>query len=256
MNRYRVKDLSNLADVSIKTLHHYDKIGLLKPAFRSEKKYRLYGDYELHRLQQILFYKALGVPLSEISSILDTRNFEQKEALEKHKQKLESEKKKISDLINSIKKSISNLNTKKMLTDKELYEGLSSEEIEKRKKEAKKKYGKENFETSDKYLKSLSKSQFEDLKNEQKEIFKNLLALYNENIESEVVQLEIARHYQNIRKFWGTSGSPSAQKCEYQGLGQLYLSVQEYTKVDDKIYEGFPEFLAEAISYYAKSQLS
>lgn len=255
MKKYKVKELAELAGVSVKTLHHYDKIGLLSPAIRSEKNYRLYGENELYRLQQILFYKELAMPLTEIGEILDNRNFDQLNALMEHKQMIQNEKLRLDELVNTIDKTILQLKGKKMITDKELYKGFNSEEIEKMKAESKKKFGEKEFNTSEKYLKSLSKEQFEELKKEQKDLFRNLLKLSAEDIESETVQLEIARLYQNIRKFWGTHGSPSTQKSEFKGLGKLYVSDPSYTKVDGEIHEWFPEFLEKAMAHFAKAQL-
>lgn len=255
MKKYKVKELSELAGVSVKTLHHYDKIGLLSPAIRSEKKYRLYGENELYRLQQILFYRELGFTLYEIAEILDDRNFDQLVALNEHKQNLLNEKIRLDELVETIDKTILQLEGKKMITDKELYKGLNPQEIEKMKAESKKKFGETEFNTSEKYLKSLSKEQFEDLKTEQKEIFSNLLNLSSEDIESEVVQLEIARLYQNIRKFWGTHGSPGSQKSEFKGLGKLYVSDPSYTKVDGEVHDGYAEFLEKAMGCFAKKQL-
>ena len=88
MKKYSVKKLAKLAGVTVRTLHHYDKIDLLKPALRSDKHYRYYGQEELLRLQQILFYKELGFPLQEIKEILEDPDFDLIEALESHKKAL------------------------------------------------------------------------------------------------------------------------------------------------------------------------
>src|SRR5688500_17485670 len=88
MERYSVKRLAALAGVSVRTLHLYDEIGLLKPSIRTEKKYRLYGRAELLRLQQILFYKEMDIPLKEIADILDDPQFDLLTALENHKKAL------------------------------------------------------------------------------------------------------------------------------------------------------------------------
>src|SRR5690606_41967328 len=71
MREYTVKQLARLAGVSIRTLHHYDQIRLLRPKTRTAGGYRVYGEAELLRLQQILFYRELGVPLEESRDILD-----------------------------------------------------------------------------------------------------------------------------------------------------------------------------------------
>jgi DNA-binding transcriptional MerR regulator len=75
MDNYSVKRLSDLAGVSVRTLHLYDEIGLLKPSIRTDAGYRIYGEKELLRLQQILFYKELDFSLQEIAAILDHPEF-------------------------------------------------------------------------------------------------------------------------------------------------------------------------------------
>jgi len=85
MKRYIVKQLADLTGISVRTLHHYDEINLLTPAHRTEAGYRLYGEPELHRLQQILFYRELDFPLKQIAAILDAPDFDTVEALRQHK---------------------------------------------------------------------------------------------------------------------------------------------------------------------------
>ena len=77
-----VNEVSKLTGVSVRTLHHYDAIGLLKPTTVSEAGYRLYDDTALERLQQILLFRELEFPLKEIKSILDSPNFDRCKALE------------------------------------------------------------------------------------------------------------------------------------------------------------------------------
>lgn len=76
MSRYTVSQLSRLAGVSVRTLHHYDHIGLLRPAVTGENGYRYYGTDELLRLQQILLHRELGLPLSRIARVLDAPGFD------------------------------------------------------------------------------------------------------------------------------------------------------------------------------------
>ena len=84
MKACTVRQLAKLAGVSVRTLHHYDQIGLLKPTSRTAAGYRQYGEKDLLRLQQILFFKELDVPLSEIRAILDRPGFDQVQALQDH----------------------------------------------------------------------------------------------------------------------------------------------------------------------------
>ncbi len=114
MKKYTAKEVANLSGVSVRTLHHYDKIGLLKPATRSEKNYRFYGEAELLKLQQILFYKELGFPLREISSILKAPDFDLIKALENHQSALKSRQQQITKMLKTIKTTLSNLKNQTM----------------------------------------------------------------------------------------------------------------------------------------------
>jgi DNA-binding transcriptional MerR regulator len=76
MKAYTVSQLAGMAGVSVRTLHHYDQIGLLVPSARTAAGYRLYQEQDLLRLQQILFYKELDLPLAEIARILDDPGFD------------------------------------------------------------------------------------------------------------------------------------------------------------------------------------
>ena len=99
MIQYSVKQLAQLAGISVRTLHLYDQLGLLKPNIRTVARYRLYGEKELLRLQQILFYKELDFPLQEIGKILDDPDFDLVEALLSHKNALEIRRDRIGTLL-------------------------------------------------------------------------------------------------------------------------------------------------------------
>jgi len=247
MKKYSAKELSNLAGVSVRTLHYYDEIGLLKPA---------HGENELLKLQQILFYKELDFSLKEIIDILNNPDYDLVQALESHHLALLSKQDNISKMLDTIEKTLLKLKGKAMMKDKELYEGFSSEEIKDMRKEVTDKYGKEELARSENYLKQLSKYEFEQLKKDQKEIFNNLFGLSKELPESEKVQNEISRHYENIRKFWGTYGSSDAQAEQYKGLGELYIHDERYTKVDGKAQPDFANFLSKAMTFFVKNNLN
>lgn len=256
MKKYSAKELSKLAGVSVRTLHHYDEIGLLKPAIRTEAKYRLYGENELLILQQILFYKELEFSLKEITDILVDPDFDLIKAFESHKQTLISKQKRISLMLNTIEKTVLNLKCKKMITTEELYEGFSTEKVIKIRTEAIKKYGEEKVVKSENYLKKMSKEHLEQLKKEQKEILKILFQYSDLSPESETVQMQVARHYKNTRKFWGTDGSSDTQWRNYKGLGELYIADERFTMIDGETNPEFAKFLSQAITHFANTQLN
>ena len=85
MSKYSVSEVSRMSGVSVRTLHYYDEIDLLKPLDRTGVGYRYYGDQELLRLQQILFFRELDFPLKEISKCINAPEFDVVQALEQHK---------------------------------------------------------------------------------------------------------------------------------------------------------------------------
>lgn len=96
---WTVKQVSRITGVSVRTLHHYDAIGLLRPAKVTDAGYRLYDDAALRRLQNILLFRELQFPLKEIKAILDSPNFDPAAALEQQIQLLEMQRRHIGDLI-------------------------------------------------------------------------------------------------------------------------------------------------------------
>lgn len=253
MKKYTAKGLSKLAGVSVRTLHHYDKIGLLKPAIRTEARYRLYGEIELLKLQQILFFKELDFPLKEIIDILDEPDFDLVLALEEHKKRLVLKKQRISVMLKTLDKTMLNLKTKTMITDDQLYEGFPKESRKKVREEAIEQYGKEKVEWSEKHLQKLSKEDFEKLIQDQKDIFKQLFEMSHKNPEAEEVQLETAKHFKNIMAFWARNPNSEDVVKDYRGLAKLYLADERFTLVEGKAQPKFAKFLAEAMDYFAKN---
>jgi len=121
---YTAKKLADLSGVSVRTLHWYDKIGLLPPATYGENGYRYYERKQLLLLQQILFFRELGIPLEEIKEIITRKNFDQITAMEQHRNRLQAQIKKSELLIDTIDKTIKNLKGEKKMNDKGLYQGF------------------------------------------------------------------------------------------------------------------------------------
>jgi DNA-binding transcriptional MerR regulator len=256
MVAYSVKKLAKLAGVSVRTLHLYDQIGLLKPSLRTEARYRMYGEKELLRLQQILFYRELEVPLKEISVLLDREGFTLIHALEEHKTALLSKQQRIETMLRTIDSTIGYLKHEKIMNNyEELYEGFPKEKAEAYRKEAAEKWGTETVEKSEKALRRLGKDGFAKLKAEQIEIASALFSLMDQDPAGPEVQALITRHYENIRRFWGTHGSADKQAEAYAGLGQLYEADERYTQTDGKSHPAYAQFLSKAMNHFAETQL-
>ncbi|MGJ9382782.1 MerR family transcriptional regulator [Salipaludibacillus sp. CF4.18] len=115
----KIKEVADIVGVSVRTLHHYDQIGLLKPKKLEENGYRLYNEKDLDRLQQILFFKEMEVPLRMIKRILDDPFFDQMQALKVHKELLLKKRDRLDRIIDSINSSMDKLKGGREMKDQE-----------------------------------------------------------------------------------------------------------------------------------------
>ncbi|MFR9710194.1 MerR family transcriptional regulator [Paenibacillus sp. MB22_1] len=123
---YTVKEVSDLSGVTIKTLHHYHKIGLLKPREISEAGYRLYGDRELERLQEILFYRELELPLAQIQTLLDEKR-NREEILSEQRELLRSRHRRLETILQTLERSLESSAAGEVLAGRELFVGFADE---------------------------------------------------------------------------------------------------------------------------------
>ncbi|NFL56502.1 MerR family transcriptional regulator [Clostridium botulinum] len=247
---YKIKEVADMAGISVRMLHHYDKIGLLKPESVNAAGYRLYSDENLNRLQQILFFKELNFPLQEIKIILDSPNFNKKEALETHRQLLLEKKLRLEKIIQSVDKTINSMEGEFKMDKKEILNVFSMTEIEEHQRkyseEVKEKYGntsayKESNEKTSKYTK-------EDWSNIMKDwdiIYKKLANLMDKNPDDEEIQESVHQLRGHISKnFYDCT--PEI----FRGLGELYVNDERFTANIDKYKIGLSKFLRKAINVY------
>jgi DNA-binding transcriptional MerR regulator len=255
--KYAIRQLAKLAGVSVRTLHLYDQIGLLRPSVRTTSGYRQYGAAELLRLQQILFYKELDFPLKEIGPILDDPDFDHIKALEAHKTALVLRRDRLTTLLHTIDKTIVNLKNKTMSNYEELYEGMPREQATAMREEAIEKWGEDTVVKSEKALIEMSKKEREELKFNQKDIIRQLNTEFIRGAAaaSEPVQQQIARHHDNIRGFWGMPSSEHIKAAKYKGLAELYVSDERYVADNGKPEPLFAAFMKRAMEYFADTNL-
>ena len=118
-----VKDVSEISGVSIRTLRYYDEIGLLKPTELSDAGYRLYDNKALERLQEIMFFKELEIPLEDIKKIMDSPNYDKEQALLTQKNLLEQKRNRLNGIIELISDVMKGVNTMS-------FKSFSNEEIQ------------------------------------------------------------------------------------------------------------------------------
>lgn len=245
MMSYRVNTLSKLSGVSIRTLHYYDEIGLLKPASCGENKYRYYEEEQLLLLQQILFYKELGFQLNDIKRIIHSADFDKIQALESHRKILKNNLNRASNLIETIDKTLSYLKGETTMNKEELYYGFDSEK-QKRYEQELVDHGRVSKEEMSKYQKEYStwsqekKDQFLE---EGKSVIDDLVKALNNQLEpsSEQVQSIMRRSY-----VW--LGKPHKEK--YFALRESYQT-SDFKKFYDSHHPDLLQFLIRAMQVFA-----
>ena len=243
---YTVHQLANMAGISVRTLHHYDHIGLLKPPARTAAGYRLYRTEDLFRLQQILLYRELDLPLEEIRRILDDPGFDPVQALAQHRRTLELQAERLAHLLHTIDRTIARLTEVDMsITDEELYEGLPKEQVDRWKREVDERYDPQIVAESNRRVRAMSKEQWTAVKAEGDAISRRMAELMGRPANDPEVQATVARQHAWIENFYPCSAEM------FKGLGQHYAEHPEFRANYDKYRPGLADFMREAMAYYA-----
>jgi DNA-binding transcriptional MerR regulator len=250
---YTVNKLAKLSGVSIRTLHYYDEIGLLKPALRQDNNYRYYEEEQLLILQQILFFRELGFPLNDIQKILSSDDFDKIGALQSHKKILIENLERTKKLLNTIDKTISHLTGNKKIIDKEMYEGfdpVKQKEYEKYLIDSGK-VSQQLLEQGKEAVKNWTKEDWEKFHKEGDEINKALVILIQENFQAtdQKVQAIIQRHYNWVKRCW----TPTRES--YVGLSQLYGEHNDFRVYYESYHPKMVEFLGLAMRIFAEQRL-
>lgn len=244
---YTINKLSKLAGISTRTLRYYDELSLLKPNKINESGYRIYTSHEVDTLQQILFYKSLGVALADIKKIITAKDFDTQKALENHYSKLLEKRKSLDMLIKTVERTIKANGGKEIMTDQEKFEGFKENLIDKNEqkygKEIREKYGDKTVNESITKLKKMNKNEFdhvEQLANQVNEAIKSAFELGNPTSELAMTACEL--HKEWIMNYW-----PTYSKEAHMGLVNMYVEDERFKKYYEKIAPGCTEFLRDAM---------
>jgi DNA-binding transcriptional MerR regulator len=241
---YTINKLAKLAGTSVRTLHYYDEIGLLKPEYRAANGYRQYGEKAIVRLQQIMFFRELDFGLDEIKAIMARPDFDAVEALQSHKALLQKRKERIDELLNTITKTIKNIKGAKLMEIKEYYQGFSDEQIEKYREEVKRRWGEKTLKDSEDRVKKMGKEKFAAVQAESDRIFHTIADNMAKGADSKIVQAEVAKWRQWLENFSHYSDEAVL------GLGRAYSENPEFAKTFEKYHKDLPAFMTKAIEYY------
>lgn len=252
--KYKVKELAKLSGVSVRTLHWYDKIGLLKPSFHGLNGYRYYVNKQLLILQQILFFRELGFSLNDIQKMLEQTGFDKIKALNVHKSILEKDIDRKRQLIDTINKTIIHLKEKQIMSNEELYHGFDKAKQKEYEQYLVKSYGtkaEELMMESKKRTAKWDKDEWDTVQKEGDILHKDLANAIEAAFapESDEVQKIIQRHFEIQSRFY------TLTKEVYIGLSQLYSEHPDFKKFFDVYHPKMIEFLGKAIKHYANKNL-
>lgn len=251
--RYSIREVSELAGVSARTLRYYDEIGLLKPLEISETGYRYYGERELTLLQQILFYRERGLELKQIQKIIYQSDFDVMRALQEHLLELEAKKKHMESLIFTVEQTIRSMKGECEMSDKEKFQAFKErivrENEEKHGAEIREKYGDDEMDSANRKMLNMTEEEFERFQNLGKEINAQLeeAVRTGEKPESERGKRIVLLHKEWLGKTW-----KQYTKEAHIAIGNMYISDERFKLYYDKEVAGCATFLEKAIRYWVE----
>ncbi len=249
---YTINKLAKTAGVSTRTLRFYDQKGLLKPMGINPSGYRIYGQKQVEKLQQIMFYRELGVSLEDIKSILGSPGFDKMQALQSHLKALRDKRAQLDALIANVEKTISYEKGEITMSDNERFEGFKQKLIDENEQkygdEIRKKYGDETVDTSNAKLMGMSKEQYADIEKLSAELNETLKAAFEQgDPEGGLAKKACELHKKWLMCFWG-----SYSKQAHLGLAKMYVDDERFKAYYDGITPGCAEFLRDAIEAYCR----
>lgn len=253
---YTVGELARLSGVSVRTLHHYDAVGLLTPDHVGENGYRSYGRAELLRLQQILFHRQLGLSLRDIAVILDAPGFDQLSALSRHRARLVRTRADLAQLIRTIDVSIAALQGTTTMKDADLYKGLTAEKQAEYEAYLLSTYGepiRDTLEQSRDLRTGRSSADHESRMGRFEAIRASLADAFRAGTDARSADLDPVLHLHHawIAEEWGRQ--PVAEA--YAGLGNLYASHEDFRRLFEDSGTNFADWLKDAMEAFAARNL-
>lgn len=250
MKTYTVAELARLAGISVRTLHHYDEIGLLKPAFTGNNRYRHYGRDELLRLQQILVYRELDIPLGDIAALLDRPEADRLALLVEQRDRLEARVSHFAGLLATIDRTIAGLKGEADMDDNELYRGVvSPEKHADYERWLEGRFGdsiRGHIEARRDAWNKMSKDEAAAMMVELKEVEQGLAQAMHLGLRPDSPDLAplLERHRKWVQLGWGDK--PLTAKA-YEGLAEIYISHPDFVARYESIAPGFADFLHHAM---------
>ena len=250
---YSIQELSRLSGVTTRTLRWYDQIGLLKPSRVAESGYRYYGRAEVDRLQDILYYRALGMELARIKECLDDPSFDRLAALRSHLAALEAERERIETLIRSVKDTIGAEERKEFMSDEQKFEAFKRRTIAYNEEtygvEIRAKYGDQEVDEANAAVMNLTQDQYREWTDLGREIQERLEEAVRTGVSPESRE---GKEITVLHRRWLTITGNRYDPAKHRGIAELYVMDERFTAYYDKVVPGCARFLRDAVAHWAK----
>lgn len=249
---YSIQQLAGIAGVSARTLRYYEQIGLLRPERDAANGYRSYDGEEVDRLQQILFYRELDLPLAQIKRILTGESFDDEAALNEHLHALRARRERLDSLIRNVEKTIGAKKGENMMNDAEKFEGFKKGLIEKNERqygeEIRKNYGDDTIDRSNAKLMGMSPEQYAESEQLNEQVLDTFRRAFEQgDPTSELAQRACELHKRHLSLFW-----PSYSKEAHVGVTQMYVEDERFRAYYDRVAPGLAAFIRDAVSVYCR----
>ncbi|MBC7974303.1 MAG: MerR family transcriptional regulator [Myxococcales bacterium] len=250
---FTVGELSRLAGITVRALRHYDEIGLVRPSQRTDAGYRIYDERDVLRLQQVLVFRELGVPLDQIGTMIATAIDEtvdkahgREALLRKHRGALADKRARLDQLLAAVDEALAALEKAKTMQPidvKKIFEGFDPAGYA---EEAEQRWGKTPaYQESARRTATYGTAEWEEIRRESEEIYARLAAQMQQGAAGSDpdVRAAVEDHRAHIERWFYP-----CPKAMHHGLGEMYVADPRFTANLDKVAPGFAQFLRDAIA--------
>ncbi|GAA2916544.1 MerR family transcriptional regulator [Enterococcus pseudoavium] len=249
---YTIKQMAELSGVSARTLRFYDEQALLKPAFLSAAGYRIYTEKEVDRLQQILLYRSLEIPLKTIKELVDRPDERIQETLVQQRDQLEKQRQKIDRLLKVLDETLSYYKGETTMTNHEKFEAFKQAKIAENETqygaEIRENYGAKTVEAANQKWQNMTEATYQTMT----EVENKLVQKLTDYLAEGTVPSPLAKEIFSLHKQWLEFSWQKYSGEAHKGLSEMYLADERFIQYyDDKSGPGATEALSQIIQYYA-----
>ena len=250
---YSIQQLSRLSGVTTRTLRWYDEIGLLKPGRVAPSGYRYYGPEQVNRLQDILYYRALGVELAHIRECLDDPAFDRLAALRRHLGDLQARKAQLEKLIASVEQTIGCEEREEIMNDQEKFAAFKERIVQQNEaqygQEARQKYGDAAVDRSQSALRGMTQEQFDAWNQLDAQLRRRLEQAVQAGLSPDS---EEGKEICAMHRRWLQGTDSKLTPAKHKGIAELYVLDERFTAYYDRQQPGCARFLRDAVARWAE----